>query len=152
MRQNSAVNATGAHILAYPHPCGHIVYPYTDEGLVGQAVCLFATAGLRDGEGVILIISREHREVIRLRLATEGFNADSYEQSGQLTCIAAETLLSSFLANGVIDGALFTEAVERLIEKARGTGHRKVRIIWRDGGPVTPFGSGGHHSPGRTLE
>lgn len=37
------------------HPCGHIVYPYTDETLVWQAVCLFACAGQRDGEGVILI-------------------------------------------------------------------------------------------------
>jgi hypothetical protein len=29
------MNAKGASILVNPHPCGHIVYPYTDEGLAG---------------------------------------------------------------------------------------------------------------------
>ena len=30
------VNARGAEILINPHPCGNIVYPYIDKGLVGQ--------------------------------------------------------------------------------------------------------------------
>src|SRR6185312_11474913 len=68
------MNANGAAILAHPHPCGHIVYPYTDETLVGQAVCLFASAGIRDGEGVVLIMSGDHFEPIKLRLRIEGFN------------------------------------------------------------------------------
>jgi hypothetical protein len=38
-------------------PCGHIVYPHIDEGLVGQAVCLFTSAGLREGDGAILIMA-----------------------------------------------------------------------------------------------
>jgi hypothetical protein len=54
------MNASGAAILVNPHPCGHILYPYTDEGLVGQAVTLFASAGLRAGEGVVLIMSEDH--------------------------------------------------------------------------------------------
>jgi hypothetical protein len=32
------MNARGAELLVNPHPCGHIVYPYADEGLVRQAV------------------------------------------------------------------------------------------------------------------
>ena len=76
------MNASGAALLTNPHPCRHIVYPYTDEGLVGQAVCLFASSGLRAGEGVILIMTSDHFESIRLRLSVEGFDVDAYERSG----------------------------------------------------------------------
>src|SRR5688500_15120271 len=94
------MNAQGAAILANPHPCGHIVYPYTDENLVGQAVCLFASAGIRDGEGVILIMTGDHCEPIKLRLRVEGFDVAAYERSGQLTCVATEELLARFMAGG----------------------------------------------------
>ncbi len=127
------MNANGAALLANPHPCGHLVYPYTDEGLVGQAVSLFASAGLRDGEGVILIMSAEHGEAIRLRLQLEGINADAYERSGQLICITAEDLLAKFTPNGGLDEGVFKSTVARLIEKVRASasnGHpAKVRVF-----------------------
>jgi hypothetical protein len=115
------MNAKGASILLNPHPCGHIVYPYTDEGLVAQAVSLFASAGLRDGEGVILIMSRDHCESIKLRLQLEGISAEAYERSGQLICVVAEDLLAKFIPNGVLDEDLFKATVGRLIEKVRAS-------------------------------
>ena len=127
------MNANGAAILANPHPCGHIVYPYTDEGLVGQAVCLFTSAGLRDGEGVVLIVSSDHWESIRVRLQMEGISAESYERSGQLSRVWAEDLLAEFMPSGVVDEELFKSMIGRLIEKVRAsesTGHRaRVRIF-----------------------
>ena len=78
------MNAKAAAILAEPHPCGHIVYPYTDEGLVGQAVSLFASAGLRKGEGVILIMTAAHCDSITLRLITEGFDVEALQTRGRL--------------------------------------------------------------------
>ena len=33
-------------ILKEPHPCGHIVYPYTDEQHIVDAVAIFAGSGL----------------------------------------------------------------------------------------------------------
>jgi hypothetical protein len=113
------MNAKAAAILAHPHPCGHIVYPYTDEGLVGQAVCLFASAGLRDGEGVILIMNNSHREPIMLRLQIEGFNVEAFEHSGQLTCVTTEDLLGKFMANGRLDEVLFRSTIGWLIDHAR---------------------------------
>src|SRR5579872_3331542 len=111
------MNANGASILVNPHPCGHIVYPYTDEGLVGQAVALFASAGLRDREGVILIMSADHCESIKLRLQLEGINAAPYEASGQLICVTAEDLLAQFISNGVLDEELFKQTVDQLIKR-----------------------------------
>jgi hypothetical protein len=113
------MNASGAELLTNPHPCGHIVYPYTDEGLVGQAVCLFASAGLRDDEGVILIMSAAHTESIKLRLAVEGIDAEAYQRSGQLICVESEDLLEKFVVNGVLAEDVFKSTIGGLIEQAR---------------------------------
>src|SRR5437016_606369 len=110
------MNAKAAAILLDPHPCGHIVYPYTDEGLVGQAVALFASSGLRDGEGVILIMSSDHCEPIKVRLQVEGIDTDAYERSGQLICVKAEDLLAKFVSDGLLDEGLFKSTVGWLID------------------------------------
>jgi hypothetical protein len=127
------MNPKGAALLANPHPCGHIVYPYTDENLVGQAVCLFASAGLRNGEGVVLIMTNAHCEPIRRRLQTERFNVEAYERSGQLTCVTTDDLLGKFMASGRLDKALFRSTIGGLIGRARASasnGHPgKVRIF-----------------------
>ena len=38
---------------------------------------LFTSAGLRDGDGVVLSISSEHCESIKIRLLTEGIRKDT---------------------------------------------------------------------------
>jgi hypothetical protein len=127
------MNANGAALLTNPHPCGHIVYPYTDEGLVGQAVCLFASAGLRNNEGVVLIMTRAHCEPIKLRLRVEGFNVDALERSGRLVCADAEDLLGRFVIDGRIDEDVFKSVVGGLILRAKAStsnGHPgKVRVF-----------------------
>jgi len=127
------MNTKGAAILTDPHPCGHIVYPYTDENLVGQAVCLFASAGLRNGEGVILIMTDAHCEPIKLRLQVEGFNVEHYERSGQLTCVTTDDLLGKFMTGDGLDEEMFRSAIGNLIDHARAAlsnGHLgKVRIF-----------------------
>jgi hypothetical protein len=127
------MNTRGASLLANPHPCSHIVYPYTDEGLVGQAVCLFASAGLRDGDGVVLIMTAEHCESIMLRLQVEGINTEHYQRLGQLICVTAEGLLAKFLPAGVLNEDLFKSMIGDLIDKARGHGgsvkSQRVRVF-----------------------
>jgi hypothetical protein len=115
------MNANGASILTNPHPCGHIVYPYTDENLVGQAVCLFASAGLRNREGVILIMTAAHCEAIRLRLQMEGLNLASYERSGRLTCVTTEDLLARFIVNGTLHEDVFRSTISALIDRVRAS-------------------------------
>lgn len=126
------MNSSGTELLMQPHPCGHIIYPYTDEVLVGQAVALFASAGIRDGEGVVLIMSAEHCESIRLRLQLEGINSAAYERTGQLICVVAEELLVSFTPKGVLDEDLFRHKLDNLIHRVKFSGpvHReRVRIF-----------------------
>jgi hypothetical protein len=113
------MNAKASALLTDPHPCGHIVYPYAEEGLVGQAVCLYASAGLRNGEGVVLILTAAHYDSILLRLTTEGFNVQELQKSRRLNCVRAEDLLADFMVDGVPDKKLFHAAVGKLIARAR---------------------------------
>ena len=126
------MNAKGSALLVDPHPCGHIVYPYTDEGLVGQAVCLFASSGLRANEGVILIMSSDHCEPINLRLRLEGINVEAHERSGQLICVTTEELLATFMRNGSLDEDMFRSAIRDMIHRVKrgeNAPHGKVRVF-----------------------
>ncbi len=116
------MNAKAAAILAQPHPCGHIVYPYTDEGLVGQAVSLFASAGLQSGEGVILIMTAAHCDSITLRLVMEGFDVEALTRSGRLICVTAEELLSQLMMpDGMPSKDLFRSTVGKMIDNSRAS-------------------------------
>jgi hypothetical protein len=48
--------------LTNPQPRGHIIYLYTNESQVVKAVCLFANAGLRKDEAVLLVMTEAHRQ------------------------------------------------------------------------------------------
>jgi KaiC/GvpD/RAD55 family RecA-like ATPase len=127
------MNSTAASILADPHPCAHIVYPYTDEAHVTEAVCAFASAGLRKSEAVPLIMTKVHRDAIRRRLERDGFNLAALERTGQLRFIDAEELLSTFMVDGAPDSRLFESGVRKIIDQAKlSSGSRpprKVRIF-----------------------
>jgi len=127
------MNAKCAAILVDPHPCCHIVYPYTDENLGSQAVCLFASSGIRQGEGVILIMARSHCNPINRLLEAEGFNVSSLQKAGKLTSIVADDLLSCIMVDGVLDENLFKATIGAIINRARAStsnGHQsKVRIF-----------------------
>jgi len=133
------MNTNGAALLTDPHPCGHIVYPYTDEAQLAEAVCLFASAGLRKGEAVILVMTKAHCEPLRQRLESEGFDIPELEATGQLACEVAETLVSTFLFDGIVDEHEFKGKISAMIERgkasAEGRGVRvfgeMVSLIWQ---------------------
>jgi hypothetical protein len=113
------MNNNGAAILMNPQPGSHIVYPYTDENLVSQAVCLYASAGLRRDEGVVLIMSKDHFEPILGRLTSEGFDVQKLRSSGQLACIVAEDLLPQFMVDGMPDTGRFKSVIAPIINRSR---------------------------------
>jgi hypothetical protein len=132
------MNAKAAAILTDPHPYAHIVYPWTDEALVGEAVALFAGAGLRNGEGVVLVMTAAIAIPLPLRLLTDGFDVETLRRSGQLVCIEAEDLLAQFMRNGVPDEESFSAAVDKLIAGCRASvpdSTGQVRLFGREGIP-----------------
>jgi hypothetical protein len=124
------MNAKGAAILSNPHPCGHVVYPYTDDVLVSQAVCLFASAGLRNHEGVILIMTRAHCDSITRRMEGEGFDLRALQSKGQLVCIVAEDLLPQLMDGDLPDEKSFKAIVSGLVCSVRNSANgAKVRVF-----------------------
>lgn len=115
------MNAAAVAMLKDPSPCSHIVYPYTDEGLVGEAVTTFASAGLHNGEGVVLILGRENYEGYRHRLADDGHDVAGLELSGRLVSLVAEDLLAVYMSDKGFDVARFEGDVDKIIVACRAT-------------------------------
>jgi hypothetical protein len=112
------MNSTATELLANPQ-CGHIVYPYTDEAQLADAVCRFAGAGLRKGEAAVLIMTAAHRDPIRARLQDDGFNLRALEAEGLLVIESAEDLLGTFLFDGILDELRFKINIGRRIMNAK---------------------------------
>ena len=127
-------------------PRGHLVYPHTNDAHLAEAVGLFASTGLRDGEAVILIMSVSHCKPIRERLEREGWNLNELESTGQLVCGSAEELIPTFLFDGIIDQLNFKSTFGAMIEKAKSSnGQRRpvrvfgemVDLLWKSDPQIT---------------
>ncbi len=124
------MNATGKAILTHPDPQGHFVYPYTNDSQFSEAVCLFAGSGLRKGGSALLVMTESHCEPVRTQLQVEGLEVASLEARGRLVCVTAESLLGSFMFDGIIDEGLCKITIGRLIEKARAaSSNGEVRVF-----------------------
>jgi MEDS: MEthanogen/methylotroph, DcmR Sensory domain len=124
------MNATGEAILTHPGPHGHFVYPYTNETQFSEAVCLFIGSGLRKGGSALLVMTDIHREAVRRQLQVEGFDIAALEAAGRLLCDSAETLMGTFIFDGIIDDDRFKTTVGHLIEQARSTSSSgEVRVF-----------------------
>ena len=124
------MNSTGEAILTHPGPCGHFVYPYTNESQFSEAVCLFAGSGLRKGGSALLVMKESHCEPIRTQLQVDGLDVAELEAHGRLVCVTAESLLGTFMFDGIIDDHLCKITIGRLIEKARAASlNGEVRVF-----------------------
>ena len=114
------MNSAGIEILSNPQPGAHIVYPYNDEAQLADAVCLFASTGIRKVEAVLLVLSEGHYDPVRALLARQGFDLQDLEATGHLVCENAKNLLGSFMFDGIIDERKFKTRLGGMIEKAKG--------------------------------
>jgi MEDS: MEthanogen/methylotroph, DcmR Sensory domain len=124
------MNTSGHSLLTHPQPRGHIVYPYSSESQFAEVVCLFASAGLRNGESAVLLMEEAHCEPIRRQLQRDGLDVADLEATGRLICKKAETLLDTFLFDGMIDEDAFKTEMGWLIQKAKSSSPKgQVRVF-----------------------
>jgi hypothetical protein len=124
------MNATGEAILTHPDPHGHFVYPYTNESQFSEAVCLFVSSGLRKGGSALLVMTESHGEPIRTQLQDDGIDVAELEARGRFVCVTAESLLGTFMFDGIIDDDLCKVTIGKLIEKARASSiNGEVRVF-----------------------
>jgi hypothetical protein len=124
------VNSSGLALLNDPHPCGHIVYPYTDESHFTEVVSVFVSSGLRNGESAVLLMQESHRGPIRRQLERNGFDVETLEATGELACITAEELSESCVFDGIIDEYVFKTKIGQMIHRAKAASLKgQVRVF-----------------------
>lgn len=120
-----------ARILANPNH-SHIVYPYTDDKRLADAVSFYANNGLVRGNAVVLAVTDAHGRAIKKYLNAD-FDVDALEASGQLSFCEAAEVLNAFMVDGKPDPALVKTGIKTMIDRARRderTGRiRKVRLF-----------------------
>ena len=61
-------------LVADPRPRDHIVQLYQEKTFLNRAVCRFVGAGLKNGEGIILVSTGPHWSGFHTYLEDEGVN------------------------------------------------------------------------------
>ena len=119
-------------ILGSPPFHSHVVYSYTDERHLVDAVGFYTRSGLDRHAAVILIAIEPHRSAIKSYLKSEG-DIDVLQGSGQLLFLDAAEVMSTFMVDGNPDPKLFKAGVKTLIEQAsrdeRTGRNREIRIF-----------------------
>jgi hypothetical protein len=117
-------------------PCEHLVQIYEDESAFLEPLEAFITGGIRRGEGIIAIVTPEHKIHIETYLILQNLNVDELRKSEQFICFDAEETLKTFLVNGWPDEELFRATIHSLLIRARGNGRpvrafgEMVAIMW----------------------
>src|SRR6266481_4234461 len=106
-------------MVADAAPRDHIVQLYQDQDFLNRAVCRFAGAALANGEGIILVPTRDHWNAFRPRLEAQGVDVEAARTRGQLTVVDADELLPQFMREGMPDSPLFLGLAGNVIGQAR---------------------------------
>lgn len=125
-------------MLELPTVGNHYVQLYQETTELADAVCHFIADKLSDQEGIIIVATPSHTDIFCTSLTFRGYSPNALIASGQLTLLDAQTLLSSFLVDGVPNAQLFLKAVGPVFRKvftqfssARVYGEM-VNILWKN--------------------
>jgi hypothetical protein len=106
-------------LLTDPHPKSHIVFPYTDEIAIAEAVGIFASAGLVRNETVLLVITPPHWHAVEERLLADSFDVQQLKADGQLVVADADDMLAKLVSNGVVESSRFQQVIGNMIATAK---------------------------------
>jgi hypothetical protein len=97
----------------------HGVLLYQDEAYLVDAMASWAEAGLREGEGVILIVRGTVADRVRALLGQAELDPASLETLGRLRILDADRTLRLFMMGGTPQANLFQNVVAPLLEDVR---------------------------------
>jgi len=109
-----------SRVIERPHPGGHFVQLYdSDEAPLIANVSQYIGEGLRQGEGVLVIASQEHRQAFTRRLESEGADMARLLSNRQLVMWDARQALGEFMVGGQPDWPLFESTVRGAMRQVR---------------------------------
>jgi anti-sigma regulatory factor (Ser/Thr protein kinase) len=106
----------------------HVVHFYPADGELAASVSLYLAAGLKSGEGVIVVATEPHRMAFLAGVAQAGIDVTQAEREGRLLVIDATALLGTFSDGDRLDRDRFAAAVSGLVDRAGAGTTRPVRV------------------------
>lgn len=114
----------------------HVVQLYDRDRTFLDALEAWVAGGLLLDESVIVIATPEHRQQLTRRLRQRNLEPTSLQIADRLILLDAAKTLGRFMRDGTPDPALFSEILDRLLERTR----RPVRafgemvvLLWESG-------------------
>jgi hypothetical protein len=114
-------------LLAEAPPGRHFAQFHRDRDGLGESAFTFLEAGLRRGNSVLLVATREQVERAFAELTAGKFHPQSLCNGGQLAVLHVDTLLEQFVIDGVAEWAEFRSAVQPVLSRLQPHG-RGLRI------------------------
>jgi len=94
----------------------HAVHLYQEPEELGRSVATFLDAGFRIGAPGIVVATPEHWQVFARELQSRGCDLEPLEREGQLTVLDADTLLATFMEDGMPSASRFADVVGGLLD------------------------------------
>lgn len=108
----------------------HCVQFYETEQHLSEVVTNFLHEGLAVGAPVIVIATRQHRDIFRNRLIAAGHDFDGASAAGDITCLDAAEALEMFMVDGMPDEHLFKAHFGGLMDRTmRGRQPARIRAF-----------------------
>ncbi len=117
----------------------HFVQFYENDAFLVKSLSAFVAAGLRTGEGAIVIATPAHREALEKELQSQGLDPAALRAQEQYFPLDAAETLSSFMVDGEPDKKRFLQTASPLITRAAQGGRRvrafgeMVALLWAEG-------------------
>ncbi|HYZ84741.1 MAG TPA: MEDS domain-containing protein [Bryobacteraceae bacterium] len=127
-------------LLERPHSRGHFVQLYRADGsALAKNVGLYVHEGLKRGDGILLIVTPEHRDMFCSYLDELGANTRAIIATGQIVILDAQQALAEFMVKGQPDWhrfqATITAAAHRVHKATEHAGLRAygemVGVLWK---------------------
>lgn len=127
-------------LLIDPPVSRHIAQLHRDPQALTSAVVLYLQTGLRRGNGVVVIASRTHSDLLMARLREEDLDPGRFLKCGQLELHDAELTLRKCMRNDMPDWEDFRRAMGEIFERVRAFGRgttrayeEMVNVLWQEG-------------------
>lgn len=118
----------------------HFAQLHRDPQALTDAVTLFLETGLRRGNSVVVIATREHRDLFLARMRQNELDPDLFRRAGQLEIHDAQECLDTFMRNGMPDWEAFRQTMGSVFERVRAFGRgttraygEMVNVLWQEG-------------------
>jgi hypothetical protein len=115
--------------LAAPSPGQHFAQLYTESAFLARAVSRFIVDGLRAGEGVIVIATPQHWDVIARHLERARCGFEAAQLRGQLEVLDAAECLAMFVVDDMPDRDRFLRAIGGVVAATRAAGYARIRAF-----------------------